>query len=82
MPKETFHHVEDIQITLEEQIDYILNFESKKKQISFYDIISQLKDRIIAIVTFLAILELIRRGEITTRQSSPFGEIWIVRKRD
>ena len=82
MPKETFHHVEDIQITLEEQIDYILNFESKKKQVSFYDIISQLKDRIIAIVTFLAILELIRRGEITTRQSSPFGEIWIVRKRD
>ncbi len=82
MPKETFHHIEDIQITLDEQINYILNFESKKKQVSFYDMISQLKDRIIAIVTFLAILELIRRGEITTRQSSPFGEIWIVRKRD
>ena len=82
MPKETFHHVVDIQITLDEQIEYILNFESKNKQFSFYEMISQLNDRIIVIVTFLAILELIKRGEITTRQSSPFGEIWIVRKRD
>ena len=82
MPKESFHQVEDIRITMEEQIEYILQFKSENKQVSFYEMISRLKDRIIVIVTFLAILELIRQGEITTRQSSPFGEIWIVRKRD
>lgn len=82
MPKESFHQVEDIQITLDEQIDYILQFKSESKQISFYNLISSLKDRLIVIVTFMAVLELIRRGEITTRQSTPFGEIWIVRQRD
>ncbi len=82
MPKESFHHVEDIQITLDEQIDYILQFKSESKQISFYKLISSLKDRLIVIVTFMAVLELMRRGEITARQSTPFGEIWIVRQRD
>lgn len=82
MPKETFHEVEDIQISLEEQVDYILNHLNETKQVSFFELISQLKDRLIVIVTFIALLELIKRGEIITRQSVPFGEIWIVRKRD
>jgi segregation and condensation protein A len=82
MPKESFHQIIDIHITVEEQINYVLQFKLESEQVSFYELISQLKDRLIVIVTFLAVLELIRRGEIKTRQASPFGEIWIVRKRD
>jgi chromatin segregation and condensation protein Rec8/ScpA/Scc1 (kleisin family) len=29
------------------------------------------------IVTFIALLEMMRRGLVVTTQSGPFGEIWI-----
>ena len=82
VPKETFHHVEIIQTSLEEQIDYILNRLIKGKQITFFELVSHIRDRIIVVVTFMALLELIKRGELITRQSKAFGEIWIVRKSD
>ncbi len=82
LPRETFHHVEVIQISIEEQIEYILSALAQTRQISFFDLIAHLQDKIIIVVTFMALLELIRRGEITARQSNTFGEIWIARKRD
>lgn len=82
MPKETYHHVEDIQISLEEQIEFIINNLQKVKQISFVDLIAHLRSKLIVVVTFMAILELMKRGDIVARQSMPFGEIWIVRTRD
>lgn len=82
LPKETYHHVEVIQISIEEQIEYILNTLAQTRHVSFFDLIAHLQDKIIIVVTFMAMLELIRRGEITARQSNTFGEIWIARKRD
>jgi len=82
MPKETFHHVEDIHISLEDQVEYILDRLAGEQQISFFDLVSEFRDKLIVVVTFIALLELIRRGELIARQSKAFGEIWIVRKRD
>lgn len=82
LPKETFHHVETIQISLEDQIDYILNRLANVKQLTFMELISQVRDRIVVVVTFMALLELIKRGELITRQAKAFGEIWIARKSD
>jgi len=82
VPKETFHRIVDIQISLDEQIEYILNNLEKVKQISFFQLMSEMGEKLIIVVTFIAMLELIRRGEIIVRQSSSFGEIWLARKRD
>jgi len=82
MPKETFHHVEIIPISLEEQIEYILNQLVGGKQMTFFELVSHLGDKLIVVVTFIAILELIKRGELKIRQSKSFGEIWIARKSD
>jgi segregation and condensation protein A len=82
MPKESFHHVELIQTSLEEQIDYILSRLVAGKQITFVELVSHVRDRVIIVVTFMALLELIKRGELITRQSKAFGEIWIARKSD
>ncbi len=82
MPKESFHHVEIIQTSLEEQIDYILNRLVDGKQITFVELVSHVRDRIIIIVTFMALLELIKRGILIIRQLKAFGEIWIARKSD
>ncbi len=82
IPKETVHHIEDIQISLEEQSEYILNRLGNGNQITFFELVSQIRDKLIIVVTFIALLELIRRGELIARQSKAFGEIWIVRKSD
>jgi segregation and condensation protein A len=82
IPKDTFHHIEDIQISLEEQIEYILNRLVNGKPITFFELVSHIRDRLIIVVTFIALLELIKRGELIARQSKSFGEIWIVRKID
>jgi len=77
IPKETFHEVHDIKINTEEQIEFILSTLELQRQFSFRELISQFNDKIIMIVTFIALLELIKRGQIIVKQANPFGEIWI-----
>lgn len=81
MPAEIHHNVEQIPTTTEAQAEYILaQLDANEGQILFYAMIEKLKNRIVLIVTFLGLLELIRRGEVVVTQSSVFGEIWIKRK--
>jgi segregation and condensation protein A len=38
------------------------------------------QDRLEAVVTFVALLELLRRGEVRVRQRESFGEIWVQKR--
>lgn len=79
IPKEVFHEVKTLEISTEEQIEFILNYLKENEQVSFVDLIGHLQNKIIMIVTFIALLELIKRREIVVKQAVPFGEIWIRR---
>jgi len=76
-PKPTFHRIEILNVTLEEQIDYILLYLQERKRALFADLMSELGDRIRIIVTFIAILELVKRNQLFIKQTAPFGDIWI-----
>lgn len=79
-PKVMHHRVEHEPATTEEQMDYLLKkMDAQNGQILFYEAIESLQNRIAMIVTFLALLELIRRRIVAVTQSSTFGEIWIKR---
>ena len=81
-PKVTEHSIEPIPVTIEEQINYIIReLDAHDGEVLFYEMIEKLANRIAMIVTFLALLELLRQGEIEATQSSTFGEIWIRQKR-
>jgi segregation and condensation protein A len=80
LPKITDHHVESIGVTIEEQIDYIVNRLGKKERWRFSEFMSEIKERVTVIVTFLAILELIRTHHILVQQATVFGEIWVSRR--
>jgi len=67
-------------VTLEEQVVFLQTCLQEKSQILFADVMTQLEGRIMIIVTFIAILELVRRDEILVKQMQPFGDIWIQRK--
>lgn len=75
--QQSYHNIREVEISVDEQIAYVSEQLTIKEEALFIDLISEFKSRVVIIATFLAILELIRRGTIVVRQTSPFGEIWI-----
>jgi chromatin segregation and condensation protein Rec8/ScpA/Scc1 (kleisin family) len=43
----------------------------------FITLLQRLPSKIYMIVTFIALLEMMKRGMVTATQSGPYGEIWI-----
>ncbi len=82
MPKVTYHEVQRIDVTVEEQTDYLLRVLHEKKMILFQDLMKRFKKKIVLIVTFVALLELVRKGIISVKQSDVFDDIRIKLKKD
>ena len=68
------HRVEQVAVTVEEQAEHILTYFQTRKQITFSEI-SVAMPRIVIVVTFLALLELLRSGRVAVRQEESFGDI-------
>lgn len=64
-------------INIKEKIDHIKNLISSKNNLSFSDFINDKKNKIEIIVSFLAMLELIRQKDIIVEQEYMFEEITI-----
>jgi len=81
-PKELFYDVIKDEFTIEEKIHGILHSLLVKSSLSLTELFSQAKNKLEIIVTFLAILELIRMKEILAMQKEVFGEISILRNQN
>ena len=79
IPKEEFKVVLEEEYSVEEKIDFILSLLDRKGVIYFSSIWKRIKNRMEAVVFFLALLELIRLKKIIIRQIGLFGEIKIFR---
>jgi segregation and condensation protein A len=66
-------------VTIREKISYISEHLSKGEQASFRELIRNAKTRLEVVVTFLAMLELIKRYRVAARQETLFGDIEIQR---
>lgn len=76
---EPTHDVHLEEIRLEEQIDYLLQvIASRGEPVRFIEFLRRPWWRLEWIVTFLAVLELIRLGKILALQEEAFGEIYII----
>ncbi len=78
MPKVTVHQVKVIKVTLEDQIRYIFDKFKKRPYLLFREISTGLSHKIEIIVSFMAILDLMRLHFIAAKQSEPFTEIRLV----
>lgn len=79
MPKVTYHEVKRIDVTVEEQTAFITEQLKTRPLILFSELMSELRDKIVIVVTFLALLEMIRIGKVIVRQSDLFDDIRIKR---
>ena len=79
MPKKFTHEIIRLNVTIDEQISYILDFFSRRSEATFYDLIKDMEEKIRIVVTFIALLEVIRSKKIIVRQATPFSELSIMR---
>jgi len=63
--------------TIEEKADLLLSRLEEKEQVTFGDLFKGSSSRLEVIVTFMALLELMKRLVVKSRQEGPFSEIWI-----
>lgn len=76
-PKEVFHQVKKLNVSVEEQVEFILTKLETDKQISFVQLIIDMQEKIRIIVTFVALLEMVKMGRIGLRESSNFNDFEI-----
>ena len=65
--------------TVSDKIDYLLKVTSSGVAMRFEELFADVASRAEIVVTFLAMLELIRMKQLCVRQDAHFGEIWIDR---
>ncbi|MBN2412064.1 segregation/condensation protein A [candidate division KSB1 bacterium] len=75
--KVPIHRVVELNVTLEERIEFVVNKIREKGQIKFVDLFEKHEEKIVWIVTFIAVLELIKNQVITAVQPETFGDILI-----
>jgi segregation and condensation protein A len=72
------HQIEREPVTIEDQAAYILAIFQHRTEITFAELVRD-SDRSMMLVTFLAILEMMRNRDIVLRQPVQFGEIMLYR---
>ncbi|UCG50611.1 MAG: segregation/condensation protein A [Candidatus Latescibacterota bacterium] len=65
------------EFTIEEKIDVILSLVAERRHVGFRELFRNIASRLEVVVTFIALLELLKRSAIRCRQEGAFGEIWI-----
>ena len=60
----SYHSVEKVTLTVEEQSEYIIRKLQEKGRTSFYSICVELKTAVAIVVTFLAVLEMLKEQQI------------------
>jgi segregation and condensation protein A len=76
-PVEVVHEINRLNVTIDEQINYILNRVSGGREMSFKDLVVNLREKLRIIVTFIALLELIKMGQIGLRETFNFNDFII-----
>ncbi len=78
-PVETVHEVIHEETAIEDRIEIILKYMSEHEHASFRELFADIPRKIVAIVTFLGLLELVRSRRIKIMQSVHFSELRVYR---
>ncbi len=76
-PDEPVHNVEMFNVTIEEQMTEVLNKTDFGKEITFTELIVGMVEKLKIVVTFIAMLELIKMGKIGLKESEEFNNFII-----
>jgi segregation and condensation protein A len=77
--KDQFYEIQPEELTVEDRIKRVLEVLSDKDSVAFQELFMDIPRKLVAIMTFMAILELARVHRIMIRQSLPFSEVRVYR---
>lgn len=75
---QVFHEVTKINITIDDQINYIFDKLNEYTELHFLKLIEGMNDKIRIVITFIALLELTKAGKIGIKESSNFNDFIIL----
>ncbi len=76
---ETYHQVEAEKVSVEDRMQYIMLSLQQRKFATFAELFADLPAKIVAVVTFVALLELARTRRVAIEQTRLFSELRIYR---
>lgn len=71
------HEIKKLNISIDEQIKFILNKINEMKEVHFLSLIHGMRERIRIVITFIALLELAKMNRIGIRSSENFNDFVI-----
>ena len=77
-----FGKIEKEEVTVDEKLDYVSEYAKNHKRFSFRDLLKKQSSKTQIVVTFLAILQLMKDGTIHIDQKQPFDDIIITSRAD
>ncbi len=78
MRKITVHQVKTFKVSLDDQVGYVLEQLTGKTHVFFSELVKAFNEKIYLVVTFMALLDLMKVNIISVKQSQVFGDIRIV----
>ncbi len=75
---QVFHEVKKINITIDDQINYIFDKLNEYTELHFLKLVEGMTDKIRVVITFIALLELTKAGRIGIKESSNFNDFIIL----
>ena len=76
------HEVIKISISIDEQIEYILKLLDENKRIHFLTLVHPMRERIRIVITFIALLELVKMQRIGIQESDNFNDFVLIKLND
>ncbi len=75
--RSTFGKIEKEEVTVDDKMDFLNEYIQSHKHFSFRQLLGKQKSKVQIVVTFLAILEMMKMGTIVVEQEGTLGDIMI-----
>jgi segregation and condensation protein A len=76
---EPVHQIQKINISIDEQMDYIIAKFNLKPEVDFLSLVENMKEKIRVIITFIALLELVKMNRIGLKESPNYNDFILYR---
>jgi segregation and condensation protein A len=77
---EPVHQVQKLNVSIDEQMDFIENKLEEYPELHFLQLIENIREKIRIIVTFVALLEMIKVGKLIIKSTKLFNDFIIMKK--
>jgi segregation and condensation protein A len=79
MKVEPLHQIQKLNVSIDEQMEFIFSQFDGKKEVHFLSLVELMKEKIRVVVTFIALLELIKMNSIGVKESVNYNDFVLYR---